>query len=107
MPRKRLHMLESQGCVAQILKVTTDTITNRELNRHEPQIHFYPKIIEYLGYCPMFDLAGTSQAKIYKQYMFLNGLTQKEYAKELGIDPQTLKRRLKQLNREKSHGKWE
>ena len=94
MRRKRIHSNESQPCVAQKLNVTTDTITNWELNRNTPQVHFHPQIIKYLSYCPLFELAGTSQSKRLQQYMFTKGRTQKEYAYELGIDPQTLKRKI-------------
>lgn len=85
-------MNESQGCVAKMLSVSTETITSWELNHHEPQVHFHPRIIEYLGYCPLFDLAENSQSKRLNQDMFMKGLTQKDYANQLGIDTQVLKK---------------
>lgn len=41
-----------QKDVAKILDVTGDSIINWEMNRSSPQIQFFPKIIEFLGYLP-------------------------------------------------------
>ncbi len=89
--RKRLHSNTSQGCVAQILGLTRgDSLTNWELNHFQPQARFYPFIIEYLGYTPLYNLAGTSLSKRLQQYLFVNGYSQKEVAKQIGIDPTSL-----------------
>ena len=84
----------SQGCVAQMLSVETDTITNWELNRNTPHIQYVPKILEYLGYTPLFDLAGNSLSKRLEQFMYVYGLTQKECARRLGVDSATISRTL-------------
>ena len=45
-----------QSDVAKIFDVSTDCVTYWENNRSTPQIIFYPKIIEFLGYSPLdFD----------------------------------------------------
>lgn len=68
--------------------MTTDTITNWELNRCEPEVQYFPKIIDFLGYVPF--LMGESFPERLKAYRMLKGLTQRELAQELGVDPTTV-----------------
>lgn len=49
---KRLDLNLFQPQVAKIINVTTDSITNWELNRNEPNLNQIPKIILFLGYKP-------------------------------------------------------
>jgi DNA-binding transcriptional regulator YiaG len=48
--KKRLDLNLTQSQVAKIINVTTDTITNWELNRKEPNHKHISKIISFLGY---------------------------------------------------------
>ena len=66
--------------VAKIIHVTTDTITNWELNRTKPNIEYIPNIISFLGYTP------TTTTHPIKEYPIQRGLTQKELAKILNPD---------------------
>jgi len=50
-----------------------------------------PKVIEFLGYNPDLFSAKTIGQRI-KTYRQLQGITQNELAKEIGIDPATLSR---------------
>lgn len=50
--KKRLDLNLSQPQVAELINVTTDTITNWELNRNTPELTYIPKIISFLGYIP-------------------------------------------------------
>ncbi len=84
--KKRLDLNLYQSDVAKIINVTTDCITNWELNRNKPEIRYIPKIISFLGYSPIIE-----QNKI-KQYRIEKGLTQKGFARILEIDPSTLGR---------------
>ncbi|NQU51195.1 MAG: helix-turn-helix transcriptional regulator, partial [Bacteroidetes bacterium] len=84
--KKRLDLNLSQSQVAKIINVTTDSITNWELNRSEPQLKYIPKIISFLEYTPK-----TKENEI-KQYRINKGITQKELASILEIDPTTLSR---------------
>jgi len=61
--RARQQQQHYQPFVAQKLNVNTLTITNWELNRNQPMGHHIPKIIEYLGYTPLFNLAGNTLSK--------------------------------------------
>lgn len=91
--KTRIDRNESQPCVAQKLGLTrTDSLTNWELNHFQPQARFNPKIIEYLGYTPLYDLAGTSLSKKIQQHLFVNGCSRKELAEKIGIDSGMLSR---------------
>jgi transcriptional regulator with XRE-family HTH domain len=84
--QRRLDLDLKQSEVAKIINVTPDTITNWELNRNEPTLTYIPKIISFLGYSPIFH-----QNTIIN-YRMQNGLSQRELARILKIDPVTLAR---------------
>jgi len=84
--KKRLDLNLSQPQVAKIICVTTDTITNWELNRVTPTISQIPKIISFLKYTPILN-----ENEI-KNYRIQKGISQLELAKILQIDPTTLSR---------------
>ena len=84
--KKRLDLNLSQPQVAKIINVTTDSITNWELNRTEPNLNHIPKIISFLGYSPLFN-----ENEI-KNYRIQKGMSQNELAETLNIDPTTLSR---------------
>ncbi|OQP64981.1 transcriptional regulator [Niastella vici] len=85
--RLELHLFQKD--VADLMGVTEDSITNWELNRHEPQIEYYPKIIEFLGYFP-FDIDTSTLGGKIKRYRYLKGVTQEELARELGVNESTI-----------------
>ena len=84
--KKRLDLNLSQPQVAKIVNVTTDSITNWELNRNEPNLEQIPKIISFLEYTPPIN------ENPIKKYRIGRGLSQKEMAEILKIDPTTLSR---------------
>ena len=86
MRKKRLDLNLSQPQVAKIINVTTDSITNWELNRGKPILTLIPKIISFLGYTPV-----TNENPI-KKYRVQKGISQKDLAEILKIDPTTLSR---------------
>jgi transcriptional regulator with XRE-family HTH domain len=90
--RKRKYNNHTQGCVAQKLGATTDTITNWELNRNTPHVRYTPKILAYLNYTPIYNHTGTTLSKRVGQYLYLYGLTQKEGANTFNVDEGTIKR---------------
>jgi transcriptional regulator with XRE-family HTH domain len=85
--RLELHLLQKD--VAQRFGVTEESITNWELNRHEPQTHLYPNVIAFLGYFP-FDIDETTLGGKIKKYRFLRGLTQNQMGKIIGVDGGTV-----------------
>ena len=84
--KRRLDLNLSQPQVAKIINVTTDSITNWELNRGKPNLTLVPRIISFLGYSPLFNENEV------KQYRIQKGISQKELARILKIDPTTLSR---------------
>ncbi len=89
--KTRTDRNESQSYVAQKLGLTrTDSLTNWELNHFQPQARYNPLIIDYLGYTPLNNLVGTSLSKRIGQFLYVNGLTIKEGAENIDIDPSSL-----------------
>lgn len=66
------------------------TVWNWESNATSPQIHVLPQVITFLGYDPFS--APESLAETLLMSRKAAGITQKEMAKRLGIDPTTLAR---------------
>lgn len=77
-----------QKDVASIIGTSTDCITFWENERSQPQIHFYPKIISFLGYYP-FQEIDTFSGKIMK-YRHLQGLSRKQMGALLGVHGTTI-----------------
>ena len=91
--KKRLDLNLSQTQVSKLLVVTPDSITNWELNRNTPELNQIPKIILFLEYTPDID------ENPIKKYRLEKGISQKELAGILKIDPTTLSR----IEREKGN----
>jgi transcriptional regulator with XRE-family HTH domain len=85
--RLSLNLLQKQ--VAEKIGVNAATITNWERNASTPAIGYMPAIIRFLGYDPL-------PAPISLPERLLNsrrelGMTQREMAERLGVDPSTLR----------------
>jgi len=89
--KRRLELGLYQLQVAEAIGVDECTITNWEKNRTTPMLWALPKIIEFLGYDPTLSEPKTLSEKLF-QYRRSRGVSQKEMAKSLGIDPTTLAR---------------
>jgi transcriptional regulator with XRE-family HTH domain len=89
--KRRLDLKLLQKDVGTLLEVDEETIWNWENNHCTPQIRFIPKVIDFLGYDPLVPLSETIGARLLK-YRKRHGLSQKELAKLLVIDPTTLSR---------------
>jgi transcriptional regulator with XRE-family HTH domain len=87
--RPDLRLFRKQ--VALILGVEEATIWNWENNRSSPNLRYIPKIVEFSGYVPFDGEPKTLGEKIIHCH-HLSGMTQKELAHRLGIDPSTLAR---------------
>ena len=88
--KKRLDLGLFQKDVAKFIGVNTSTITNWEKNRNQADFRHYPKITEFLGYCP-FEKLETVGERLQRNRMYL-GISQSDMAIKLGIDPTTLAR---------------
>ena len=89
--KRRLDLKLTQKQVAERLGVDEATIWNWETGKTEPLVRQVPPVITFLGYDP-FTFDGKSLADELKRYRVTHGLTQKELAREIGIDPATLSR---------------
>ena len=72
-----------------MLGVCDPSIYSWENNLSEPAFRYIPKIIEFLGYIP-FETSAKSIGEKIITYRKLRGLSQKQLARQLGIDPGTL-----------------
>ena len=91
MRKTRLDLGLLQKDVARIIGVTTDSVTNWEKNRSSPSPRFIPRITRFLGYVP-YD---TSTLAFGERIVFMRrlcGVSQKELAHRLEVDPTTLAR---------------
>jgi len=89
--KRRLDLGLLQREVADRLRVNAITVSNWETNRTSPQLRFIPRIIAFLGYSPYCPQPAPPGNRIRAQRRSL-GLSQKELAHRLGIDPSTLRR---------------
>jgi transcriptional regulator with XRE-family HTH domain len=90
--KRRYSLRQHQRHVAKLLGVSPETVYNWEHNRSAPSLHHIPKVIEFLGYDPYTIKEGLGESIIQARRAL--GMTQKELARRLGVDPGTL-------------GKWE
>jgi len=88
--KKRLELKLLQKEVAQMLGVDEVTVYNWEKNRASPRLQHTPKVVEFLGYLPFEEPETLGERIVY--YRRLGGVTQKELAKKIGVDPATLAR---------------
>ena len=88
--KRRMELKLFQSDVAKIIGVSEDTITYWETGRSEPQIQFYTKIIQFLGYNPFLVNSETLGGRI-KNYRIENGLNQRQLAKMLGVNETTIR----------------
>jgi len=89
--KRRLQLGWGATHVAQLLKVSTDTVYNWEKNRRRPMVHLIPRITEFLGYVPPFFHGQTTGQKIVA-YRHVRGMSQRALALTLKVDPATLGR---------------
>jgi transcriptional regulator with XRE-family HTH domain len=87
--KKRLDISLSQADVAKRLRVNEASVWNWENNRSCPSIRLIPRVIDFLGYVPD-DSKPESLGQRIIAFRRLRGLTRKELARRLGVDPTTL-----------------
>jgi site-specific DNA recombinase len=88
--KRRLGLKLHQREVAEQLGVAPSSLINWEGNWSSPEIRYMPAIIKFLGYDPL-PAANTLGEQLVRQRRSL-GLSQKESAQGLGVDPGTLAR---------------
>ena len=88
---KRLDLGLLQRKVAQELRVTEASVCNWENGRSSPALRFVPRIIEFLDYDP-YDTQPEDLGERIIAVRRKLGLSQKELARGLGVDPTTVGR---------------
>lgn len=86
--QKRLDLGLFQKDVAKMIGFDTTTVFNWETMGRKPNLKAMPKIIEFLGYNPL--PTGHMFGERLRLQRITLGLSQKEAAQEMGIDPSTL-----------------
>ena len=89
--KRRLELGLYQRQVAEVIGIDESTITNWEKNRTIPTLRCIPKIVEFLGYDPSPNDSNRLGGKLLR-YRKSRGISQREFARQIGIDPTTLKR---------------
>ena len=87
--KRRLDLALTQKEVAQRLGADETSVWNWEKNRSSPALRFVPRIIEFLGYIPD-DTKPENLGQRIVAFRRVRGLTQKELARRLGMDPSTI-----------------
>jgi transcriptional regulator with XRE-family HTH domain len=88
--KKRLDLKMLQKEVAERFGTTVCTVRNWEKNRSNPSLPLIPKIIQFLGYVP-YDTQTQGFGKKIAASRKLLGLSQKDLAQVIGIDPSTVR----------------
>ena len=88
--KRRLALKLLQKDVAEQIGVDKTSVHNWEVNVSEPEIRYIPAIIRFLGYNPLPEANGWA-ARLVRRRTTL-GLSQKEAAQCLRVDPGTLAR---------------
>ena len=80
-----------QAHFAEMIGVDECTVTNWEKNRTNPALWTIPKVIEFLGHDPTLGDPNTFGGRLFRCRK-TRGMTQKVLARQIGIDPTTLSR---------------
>jgi site-specific DNA recombinase len=86
--RRRLVLKLLQNQVAEQIGVDKASIANWEHDRSKPGVEYMPAIIRFLGYNPLPPKEDWASRLV--QCRTVLGLTQKESAHRMGVDPSTL-----------------
>jgi transcriptional regulator with XRE-family HTH domain len=88
--KRRLYLNLRQVDVAELIGCDEMTVVNWEKGYASPRIYHMPKVVEFLGFNPLPKSDKLSQRLVNHRNVL--GMTQKEFARQLGIDPSTLAR---------------
>ena len=86
--KRRLDTGLYQADLAQKLGVDNQTIRNWESSRTSPTARHMPQILAFLGYNP--TPVPDNLAERLNQYRQINGLSQRQLAAQLGVDPSSI-----------------
>ena len=88
--KRRIDLGLRQKDVAKLLKTNSTSIHNWENNLSQPFLQALSEIINFIGFCPYDSSLPIFQKLII--WRSFNGISQKEMAELIGVDPSTLAR---------------
>jgi transcriptional regulator with XRE-family HTH domain len=88
--KRRLDLNLRQIEVAKIVGCDEMTVVNWEKGHASPRINHMPNVLKFLGFNPL-QKCDTLAQRIVSHRTAL-GVTQKDFARQLGVDPSTLAR---------------
>jgi len=84
--------------MAKLLKVSIHTIVNWENNRSTPQKHFYPLIIDFIGFYPL-EINDNKLSTQIKNYRSIHGFSYKKLGELINVDASTIRSWEKEYNK--------
>jgi transcriptional regulator with XRE-family HTH domain len=90
--KKRIDSGLLQKDVTNILNVCQNSIISWELGKTYPALKFMPRIINYLGYLPFSEGDDVPLGEQLTTYRQIHGISQIELAKQLHVNPDTIRR---------------
>lgn len=87
--KRRFDLKMLQKEVAEKLNTTVCTYRNWERDLRNPSYRYIPRIIKFLGYVP-FDIPHENLGQKIRTYRQLLGLSQRDLARQIGVDPCTI-----------------
>ena len=88
--KRRLELRLRQADASEIIGCTELTIVNWEKGYTNPRIKHMARVIKFLGYNPLSK--GTTLAERIVSHRNTLGITQRQFAHQIGADPATLAR---------------
>ena len=100
--KRRIELALRQRDVALLLKITNFTLINWERGQTEPPVKYWPRIMDFLGYCPYQE--ARSMGELLRLHRTHRGLSHRELAKLLRVDAGSLSRW--ERGKRRPRGKW-
>jgi transcriptional regulator with XRE-family HTH domain len=88
--KRRLDLGLRQQDVAGQLGVNRRTYENWEAGKHEPEVRYWPGVVSVLGYDPSPEVTCLSLGERIKAARRRDGLSQRQLAERLKLDPTTV-----------------
>ncbi len=102
MKNRRLGLALRQHDVALRLGVTNFTIINWERNVSDPPVKFWPRIMDFLGYCPYQE--ARTLGDLLRLHRTHQGLSHRDLARLLGVEAGSVSRW--ETGERRPRGKW-
>jgi len=88
--KRRLDLNLRQIDAAKIIGCDEMTVVNWEKRYTSPRINHMPKVVEFLGFDPLLKCDTFAQRLV--SHRKAQGISQRDFARQIGVDPSTLAR---------------